>query len=91
MPCVGRDRTATVCDGLWTVAWTISDDLAVNWLLWFLEGFMSTRGFHGNCVGLVLHRIGYVFPVKLRWSLANDDLLKLGTSTCESVHHKGRI
>ena len=57
----------------------------------FLEGFMLARSFHGNCVGFVLHRIGYVLPVELRLPLANDDLSKLGTSICQSVHHEGRI
>ena len=36
MLCVGTisDRTSIVCDGLWTVFWTVSDDLAVNWMHW---------------------------------------------------------
>ena len=90
MSCVGQLRTGL--EKPVTACWPSSGRFQMTW--WstscclFLEAFMLSRDFNGNCVGFVLH-LGW--RVYLRWLLANDDSTILGVPTCENPTWKRGI
>jgi hypothetical protein len=90
MSCVGQLRTGL--EKPVTACWPSSGRFQRTWwstsCCWFLEAFMLSRDFNGNCVGFVL-RLGW--RVYLRWLLANDDSTILGVPTCENPTGKGGI